>query len=320
MVSEDRLSVIPFFRDFGPDDKQVISEVLTPKTFVQGTVLFSMGDDGKNMFFIEKGSVDVVLNLESNKRFVLTTIEEGDFFGEMALLEDSLRAASIVARENLELLSLYRMDFFDIIDRHPSTAYILFKKIGQSMSLRLRLLDEHFTFTKGTLKTLYTLKSNNEYQERYPDIAMARACELNLIELLKDHGEIKSYAAGDIIIKEGELRRELFVIKQGTAKVSKNLPDSGRILLAILGANSVFGEMSFLDREARSAEVRADSDMEIMAFTNEHLQELTRDNLSLINHFYLNILRRQCLNIRLTNKLYRNAKSDLIDLTTFETQ
>jgi len=317
MVVASDLSSFPFFNCFEAGDIKTVVQYLEKKTLLQGSDIFHMGDQGDHMFFVQKGGVDVILDVLGREKFIISSIEEGDFFGEMALLDDSTRAATVIARENMELLSLHRRDFFTIYEHYPATANLMLRTIGRSLSERLRLLDEHFLFTEGTLKTLHTLKEKGEYHDRYPDIAMARAYELELIDCLVNLGEHQTFESGETIIREGEFRQELYVILKGTAEVIKNMPDSEQLVIAALPSNTVFGEMSFLDREARSAEVRSCESMEVIVCSSDKLASIAQSDITLLNKLYLNILRRQCLNIRLTNKLYHDSKQELIDLTTF---
>ncbi|NXX74626.1 RPGF3 factor, partial [Urocolius indicus] len=77
-----------------------------------GTVLFSQGDKGTSWYIIWKGSVNVV----THGKGLVTTLHEGDDFGQLALVNDAPRAASIILREdNCHFLRVDKQDFNHIL-------------------------------------------------------------------------------------------------------------------------------------------------------------------------------------------------------------
>src|SRR5262249_6659660 len=74
---------------------------------------------------------------------------------------------------------------------------------------------------------------------------------------------VERYADGEIIVREGEMGREMYVIKRGAVDVTKSL--NGRtVVLATLGRGSFFGEMSLLESLPRNATVRAKGDTQLL--------------------------------------------------------
>lgn len=77
------------------------------------------------------------------------------------------------------------------------------------------------------------------------------------------HEHVESYRDGEIIVREGEASREMFVIQHGRVEVSKGV-DGGEVLLATLERGSFFGEMALFDSQPRSATVRARGDTRLL--------------------------------------------------------
>ena len=74
-----------------------MSETLDRNAFDSGEVIFNKGDAPNCAFLIQSGAVDIVLN-NGNRKTVVDTLEPGEFFGEMALVDNEPRSASAVAR------------------------------------------------------------------------------------------------------------------------------------------------------------------------------------------------------------------------------
>ncbi len=102
-------------------------------------VIASQEEPGDALFVLVKGRVKVVLYGDSGREIILNVFKSpGDFFGEMSLLDDEPRSATLVASEPSRLLVLSRADFRAHIQRHPKTAL----RVLTELSHRLRRADE----------------------------------------------------------------------------------------------------------------------------------------------------------------------------------
>jgi CRP/FNR family transcriptional regulator, cyclic AMP receptor protein len=119
------------------DDAQlnVISEMVIEKHFRKGEIILREDDDTtQSLFIIAKGEVKVLLTAEGGREAILATLKEGEFFGEMALLDGEPRSATVRAVEDSHLLTLRREDFLTNVRKQPDLALTLLAE----MSLRLR--------------------------------------------------------------------------------------------------------------------------------------------------------------------------------------
>jgi predicted component of type VI protein secretion system len=101
-----------------------------------GQAIFREGDAGSEMYIIESGSVEIVRAARPNDP--LATLEAGDFFGEMSILEDQPRFASAVARNNCRLLRIDRAAFGDVLAQNVEIAIRIMRKL----TARLRRSDQ----------------------------------------------------------------------------------------------------------------------------------------------------------------------------------
>lgn len=85
---------------------QAFAKVLERRTFPAEAVIFAEGDIAREAFVILRGEVDIVSTNANKERVVLTTLSKGQLFGDLALMADSRRTASAVARAPCELMAL----------------------------------------------------------------------------------------------------------------------------------------------------------------------------------------------------------------------
>jgi len=106
----------------------------TPKNSV---ILFE-DDPGDALYVVAKGQVKVVLIGEDGREVILSVLGEGEFFGEMALIDDEPRSAHVIAMEDSTLYVLRREDFQGILEHSPGIGLALLRELSR----RLRRVDE----------------------------------------------------------------------------------------------------------------------------------------------------------------------------------
>ena len=129
---------VPLFAELDADQIAAIANLLRFIATSQGDVLIRAGELGDRMFFIISGEVTV--DLGEGRRAVL---EDGDFFGEIAILHRARRTATITARTRCELLALDLRDFRQLMQRTPMVAELI------ANTARERLHETGITFTEA---------------------------------------------------------------------------------------------------------------------------------------------------------------------------
>src|SRR5262245_50936633 len=115
----DILRFIPLFRELTPKELKILECLVHIRTYKPGEAVFLETEPGAGMYVIRSGHIDIVANYEAEHPLILSEMEAGDFFGEMALLGDTSRSATAVARERSELIGFFHSDLVDIISVHP---------------------------------------------------------------------------------------------------------------------------------------------------------------------------------------------------------
>lgn len=109
---------VPYF-GLPPDKLQELVRRMTPRTFEAGRLVCRQGDAGDTMYVVRRGSVKVVRRGEDGVERHLGTLGAGDYFGELALISNKFRRASIVTLEECELLELSKRDLQVFAEKYP---------------------------------------------------------------------------------------------------------------------------------------------------------------------------------------------------------
>jgi len=113
------------------------------KTYSDGNIIVRQGEVGDRMFVIQSGRVRVTRAVDG-REVVLAELKEGDFFGEMAIIDREERSATVSAVGDVRLLSIDKKNFLRRIHDDPSLAY----RVLQRMSQKIRELDAELTQLK----------------------------------------------------------------------------------------------------------------------------------------------------------------------------
>jgi signal transduction histidine kinase len=111
------------------------------RRFAAGEVVFTAGDPGDGLYIVELGRVQISAVVGNGQSRVLATIGEGDFFGEMAALDDAPRSATATAVDETETFFLVRAEFLNLLASNPQLAFALVHEF----SLRMRAFNQKYS-------------------------------------------------------------------------------------------------------------------------------------------------------------------------------
>ena len=138
MAVTDTLRKVPLFSQLAPSDLERVSEISRERAYPRNSVILFEDDPGDALYVVALGQVKVVLIGEDGREVILSVMGEGEFFGEMALVDDEPRSAHVIAMEDSTLLVLRREDFQGILKQTPGIALALLRELSR----RLRRVDE----------------------------------------------------------------------------------------------------------------------------------------------------------------------------------
>jgi len=142
MDHSNLLREIPLFESMEEADLVALGNKLTPKTFAEGDLIFTQGDEGDAMYLIEEGAVDIVTGAAS-QRVILASLFGGQYFGELSLLDGAPRSATAIASRPTRAIALERDDFVEFVRKRPEAALSIMHEIGE----RMRATNELMTRT-----------------------------------------------------------------------------------------------------------------------------------------------------------------------------
>jgi CRP/FNR family cyclic AMP-dependent transcriptional regulator len=110
-VSTAVLKAVPLFASFPDDQLRVLVTMVTRRSAPRGSTIMAAGDPTDSLYIVISGRLKVMMGDADGKEVILTILGPGEFFGEMGLIDDEPRSASVVAIEPCELLSIAKRDF-----------------------------------------------------------------------------------------------------------------------------------------------------------------------------------------------------------------
>jgi CRP-like cAMP-binding protein len=135
------LKVVPILDGLSKDELKEFERIVHRRHYEPSENIFWEGEPGVCMYIIQNGTVKIYKTLPDGNDKELATLKNGDFFGELALLEESPRSASAIALEKCHILGLFRPELFDILERKPRLGLKVTTKLAQMIGNRLRITN-----------------------------------------------------------------------------------------------------------------------------------------------------------------------------------
>ena len=248
---------------------QIITKAMFKRDVAEGEVVMKQGEDGDNFYIIDTGTADIyVAGLDpitpEDSEGVQTSDYGGrvqiagpaDSFGELALMYNSPRAATVVARTAMSLWAVDRTTFRTLV-----------------MNLAVKKRAQRSTYLEGV-----SLLSTLTQSER---------------ETIIDNMVEETYEAGDVVITQGEVGSKFFIVTEGELVVTQTPEgESAEKEVGQLKEGSYFGEIALLTNQERLATVKAVSKVQTVTIERKvfsrvmgPLRDLLKRNMSLYNSY-----------------------------------
>ena len=231
-----------FFYSFR-DEKDTIKQHLTLVNFPPGAEIIKEGEIGEDFFSIVSGKVEVVKEMPDGTYKLLAVLSEGASFGEIALIKDIPRTASIYAITPVLALKMNKKDFLDLIEQNG-------------------ILKE---------KILETIR----FQQIISEISFFRDISPSMIQKLWNRFSIEELPQGTTIIKEGETGDKFYAIVEGEVVVLKEEKE-----VATLGPGKYFGEIALLKEIPRTATVVSKIPIKLISLKKQDFIEIIMHNIT----------------------------------------
>lgn len=136
------LKQVPIFEGFSNKEFKELEKLIHHRTYKPGEHVFKIQAPGEGMYILFSGHVEIVLGEESENRQILATLKKGDFFGELALLDEEPRSAAAISTDHSEMLGFFRPDLFSLLDRNPVLGNKILLNLAKVIGERLRATNK----------------------------------------------------------------------------------------------------------------------------------------------------------------------------------
>ncbi len=218
------LKRLPLFAALSQDEIDHLCSRLQTENYAPGQTIIRQGELGDRFYIIARGSVEVIVRSPKGVSEIVNHLGRGDYFGQVALLNDAERNATCRASVPTEVLALSRADF----DQLVKICFDLREKVETSIT-RANLLRQMPLFADMDAQQL----------------------QLVVAQLREENVE-----AGRLIIRQGDSGQTFYVIESGRVEIKITTP-SGERVINELGPGEYVGEMALLLQSPRAASVQA---------------------------------------------------------------
>jgi len=149
--TEKLLSKIPAFSGLSFFELREVAQIVHKREYHADEPVFYQGDPGLGMYIIQEGRVLISIEDKDGNEKELATLADGDFFGEVALLDESPRSATAMCKTDCLLIGFFRPDLFQIIEKNAALGIKIVLKLAEIVAQRLRMTDQDVSKLKSEL-------------------------------------------------------------------------------------------------------------------------------------------------------------------------
>ena len=151
---EQILSKVPAFAGLAARELKEVAAIVHKREYRSGEPVFSQGDPGLGMYIIQEGEVSISISGKENGDRELAVLADGDFFGELALIDESPRSANARCKTDCVLIGFFRPDLFELIEKKNQLGIKIIFKLAEIVSQRLRTTDKELSKARNQLEQL----------------------------------------------------------------------------------------------------------------------------------------------------------------------
>lgn len=246
---------------------------LVEKTFKNGEVIIKEGDTGSSFFRLLEGSAHVYSGLGKKDQIRLAVLEEGEYFGEMAILEAYPRSASIVAKGSVRVIEIPGDELNSYLAEDPERIIELMAYLGN----RVRNMRKDYDEAKALLAQLKESESAKQDKSLFSKIKkhidiyqcnknkITRPGDAALAEALagikdKAAGKVKSCRKGMFVFREGDESNSMFLLHSGKVGFYKGYRTPDEEKTGEVDAVCFFGEIEMIGVEPRKTTAVIETD------------------------------------------------------------
>jgi len=142
-----KLREVSLFKDFTDEQLSKVRNITVPATYTTRESVIKYNDESNEFYILEEGKVQVEVPVDEGKN-IISILRPVSIFGEVGLLDQTHRSASVVATEPCKILIIKNTDFIALLDEDKDMAHKFYRSLGQILYKRMCKTTSQLTFFK----------------------------------------------------------------------------------------------------------------------------------------------------------------------------
>lgn len=142
----EKLAKIPLFSSFSDNMESLkkLDEICSVREYDEGAIVIAEGDTGNEMFIVFEGTVEIRKKTRSGDEYTVVELnaEHNVFFGELAIVSDGERSATVITKSKSIFLVIHKNDFENFCEDYPSIGLHITREILKTVAARLRKTND----------------------------------------------------------------------------------------------------------------------------------------------------------------------------------
>jgi len=292
MVTLQQLKKIPMFSALPDTELAGISSCFTEERIAAGQNYCLEGDPASSACFLISGDLEVLKALPGGGAARITRLEPGTMIGEMALVADGARTATVRATRPSTVLSVQREFFNAALDRVSVPAFKILRSVIHDLAVRLDDLQERILLQWGCEDcglSVHGAGAGRANPEAGQEVGESRSPSFELrpflavipffnsftgceIDRLVDAAGVVELSRGEYLFREGEPARACYVVVRGAVETS--VVRDRRYPLSVLGPGRICGTGSLVTHRQRTNDTRVRSAATLLEFDQSSFERL----------------------------------------------
>jgi CRP-like cAMP-binding protein len=259
MVGVERLKKIGPLSDLTSDELEGISQICGVRTYEPAAIIFKEGDEGKEMYVVDKGMVSCIVHPKPRQSIIISTRTRNSLLGWAAILPPYRHAVTTRSEEKTRVFAIKSEQLGRMWEAHPNIRDIVMQHIVTGERLRETELFDCLTPYEAELASL--------------------ACETRV------------YKKGDTIFKEGDESTEIFVVDEGEVQCALEPRPNQSLVVDTLTKDQLFGWSAIAPPHRRTATIQATKKTRVFVVRTNDLRRVREVNPVIWNKVLAKIVR-----------------------------
>ena len=247
----DAVRGIPFLSALPDDAITRLASHLKRERYKANEAIIRQGEPGDRFCFVERGLCAVAIADASGLEHEVATLASGDFFGEIALIQDIERTATVRAKEDVDILSLSREVFLQMAEEIETPTEVVLSQVRNAAFVR----SHRFFATLSPTQLRQVLSRLSE----------------------------RKIGSDEVVINQGEAGDSLFLIREGTCVVDHKSEDGEVHRVATLGSGEHFGEIALMADGVRTATVKTEAETVLLEVPDDVFKDVLLRNFEAVS-------------------------------------